>query len=83
MDRRQARPSAHRRADGEVWKKIQAICNGKSAPITMQRLVRPGEKPPAQEQWRTMEKTMDNNGKNNAKNNGYNEKPRACAHARR
>jgi hypothetical protein len=34
-------------------------------PITMQRLARPREKPPAQEQWRTMEKAMDNNEKNN------------------
>jgi hypothetical protein len=52
------------------WKKIQAICNGKSTPITMQRLAPAREKASCQEQWRTMEKTMDNNGKNNTKNNG-------------
>jgi hypothetical protein len=38
--------------------KIQSICNGKRAPITMQGLATAREKPPAQEQWRTMEKTM-------------------------
>jgi hypothetical protein len=38
--------------------KIQSIYNGKSAPITMQGLVTAREKPPAQEQWKTMKKTM-------------------------
>jgi hypothetical protein len=37
---------------------IQWICNGKLTPITMQALARAGETPPAQEQWKTMEKTM-------------------------
>src|ERR1700722_8286649 len=36
--------------------KIQSICNGKCGPITMQRLARAAEKPPAQEQWQAMEK---------------------------
>jgi hypothetical protein len=39
-------------------KKIQAICNGKSTPFTMQGLAMTREKPPAQEQWEAMEKTM-------------------------
>src|SRR6185437_5370484 len=67
---------AARRREGGL-KKIQAIYNGKSAPITMQGLARLREKPPAQEQWeqwkeqwKTMTRTMGNNGKNNAKNNG-------------
>src|SRR6202051_2367034 len=36
--------------------KIQSICNGKCGPNTMQGLERAKEKPPAQEQWGTMEK---------------------------
>src|SRR5262245_7023507 len=47
--------------------KIQSICNGKCAPITMQGLATPREKPLAQEQWRAMEK-------NNAQNNGNSRK---------
>ena len=39
-------------------KKIQAIYNGKCAPITMQGLATTREKLPAQQQWKTMEKTM-------------------------
>src|SRR5262249_17834519 len=38
--------------------KIQLICNGKCAPITMQSFARALEKPPAQEQWQAMKKTM-------------------------
>jgi hypothetical protein len=41
-----------------VPRKIQSICNGKLTPITMQAIARAREKPPAQEQWRAMEKTM-------------------------
>jgi hypothetical protein len=48
-----------RRNTGDLrWKKIQAIYNGKCAPITMQGLATATEKPPAQQQWKTMEKTM-------------------------
>jgi hypothetical protein len=46
-------------------KKIQAIYNGKSAPITMQGLATATEKPPAQKQWKTIEKTIKNNAQNN------------------
>src|SRR5205823_4083768 len=38
--------------------KIQSIYNGKCAPITMQGFATARENPPAQEQWRTIEKTM-------------------------
>jgi hypothetical protein len=41
-----------------VVAKIQSICNGKCVPITMQRFEWMRKKPPAQEQWITMEKTM-------------------------
>jgi hypothetical protein len=40
------------------FRKIQSICNGKCAPITMQGLARARKKPPTQEQWQTIEKTM-------------------------
>jgi hypothetical protein len=39
--------------------KIQAICNGKSMPFAMQGLARTREKPPAQEQWVSMEKQCE------------------------
>src|SRR6185437_4730750 len=59
---------AARRREGGL-KKIQAIYNGKSAPITMQGLARLREKPPAQEQWeqwkeqwKTMRRTMETGG---------------------
>jgi hypothetical protein len=49
--------------------KIQSICNGKCAPITIQVIVRAREKPLAQEQWVSMKKqceeqwkTMKNTG---------------------
>src|SRR5215472_18995544 len=45
-------------ADEKFSGKIQSIYNGKCAPITMQGLARARENPPAQEQWKTMEKTM-------------------------
>src|SRR5690242_9721601 len=37
---------------GRVPGKIQSICNGKCAPMTMQGLATPREKSPAQKQWR-------------------------------
>jgi hypothetical protein len=40
------------------FRKIQSIYNGKCAPIGMQVLATAREKPPAQEQWKTMKKTM-------------------------
>src|ERR1700720_2482570 len=43
---------------GQVPSKIQSICNGKCDGITMQGLATARENPPAQEQWRAMEKTM-------------------------
>jgi hypothetical protein len=48
--------SLSRGAFQEGSKKIQAICNGKSTPITMQGLVTAREKPAAREQWETMKK---------------------------
>jgi hypothetical protein len=62
------------RSSPHTSKKIQAICNGKSTPFTMQGLATTREKPPAQEQWGAMEKTMGSNEKNNGKNNGNKQK---------
>jgi hypothetical protein len=43
---------------GKNFRKIQSICNGKCASITIQGLATAREKPPAQKQWQAMEKTM-------------------------
>jgi len=48
----------------------------------MQGFARTQEKPPAQEQWITMEKTMANNGNNNAKNNENSRKSGTRAYVR-
>jgi hypothetical protein len=42
-----------------AFEKIQAICNGKTTPFAMQGLARTREKPPAQEQWVSMEKQCE------------------------
>ena len=45
--------------------KIQAIYNGKCAPITMQGFAQAWENPSAQEQWKTMEKNNARSNRNN------------------
>jgi hypothetical protein len=52
--------------DHKALKKIQAIYNEKCTPIAMQGLVRPREKPLAQEQWETMEKQCEEQWKQSA-----------------
>src|SRR5262249_48409649 len=50
--------SARRTPTENFFGKIQSICNGKCAPITMQDFAQASENPRAQEQWQAMEKTM-------------------------
>jgi hypothetical protein len=48
------------RTDGIFLEKYKWIYNGKWTRITMQGLEAAREKPPAQEQWKTMKKIMEN-----------------------
>jgi hypothetical protein len=52
-----AASSGASRSPKNFWEKIQSIYNGKRAPIAMQGPEMTREKPPAQQQWKTMEKT--------------------------
>jgi hypothetical protein len=53
------RPSVESTPAGRVSGKIQAICNGKCVPITMQALVMAREKRATQEQWEAMKKQCE------------------------
>src|SRR5262249_9220441 len=62
--------SGHSPAQGEgCQEKYNRSAMRNATLSTMQGLARAAEKPPAQEQWRTMEITMENNGNNNAQIN--------------